>query len=601
VGGEVLRIGNCSGFYGDRFEAAQELVEGGPLDVLTGDYLAELTMLILWRGQQKRPGSGYARTFLSQMREVLAPCLDRGIKVVANAGGLAPASLADALRELAGELGLDARIAHVEGDDLLPRLDALRSSGEELVNLDTGEALADLPVPPLTANAYLGAWGIADALQAGADVVVTGRVTDASLVVGPAVHRFGWARDDWDRLAGAVVAGHVIECGAQATGGNYAFFGEVPGLDHVGFPIAELHPDGSSVITKHEGTGGLVDVGTVTAQLLYEIGGPRYLNPDVTTRFDSIRLSPDGPHRVRIHGVTGEPPPDRSKVCINTLGGFRNRATFLLTGLDVEEKADLVRRQVAQRLHLDDLDEVDWRLTRSDRVDAPDNATATATLTLTVKHREPDPIGRKTFAAACVEIGLASYPGFTLTAPPADADPFGRYWPTTVPASEVEEVVVRPDGERVAIAQTGVAHGRPTDAHGRPTGAREPVEVDLPGRGAELGPTRRAPLGRLAGARSGDKGGDANVGLWVRDEAHYPWLLRSAGTVGAVRRLLPEAADLDVEVHPLPNLLAVNVVVHGLLGEGVASSTRPDPQAKGLGEYLRSRLVDVPEAWLPTA
>jgi hypothetical protein len=593
VGGEVLRIGNCSGFYGDRFEAAQELVEGGPLDVLTGDYLAELTMLILWRGQQKRPGSGYARTFLSQMREVLAPCLDRGIKVVANAGGLVPASLADALRELAGELGLDARIAHVEGDDLLPRLDELRSSGEELVNLDTGEALADLPVPPLTANAYLGAWGIADALQAGADIVVTGRVTDASLVVGPAVHRFGWARDDWDRLAGAVVAGHVIECGAQATGGNYAFFEEVPGLDHVGFPIAELHPDGSSVITKHEGTGGLVDVGTVTAQLLYEIGGPRYLNPDVTARFDSIRLSPDGPDRVLIHGVTGEPPPDRSKVCINTLGGFRNRATFLLTGLDIEEKADLVRRQVAQRLHLDDLDEVDWRLTRSDQVDAPDNATATATLTLTVKHREPDPIGRKTFAAACVEIGLASYPGFTLTAPPADADPFGRYWPTSVPASEVEEVVVRPDGERVAIAQTGVAHGRPT-------GALEPVEVDLPGLGAELGPTRRAPLGRLAGARSGDKGGDANVGLWVRDEAHYPWLLRSAGTVRAVRRLLPEAADLDVEVHPLPNLLAVNVVVHGLLGEGVASSTRPDPQAKGLGEYLRSRLVDVPEAWLPT-
>jgi hypothetical protein len=594
VGDEVLRIGNCSGFYGDRFEAAQELVEGGRLDVLTGDYLAELTMLILWRGQQKRPESGYARTFLSQMREVLAPCIDRGIKVVANAGGLAPASLAEALRELASELGVEARIAHVEGDDLLPRLDELRTSGEELVNLDTGEALAYLPVPPLTANAYLGAWGIADALRAESDIVVTGRVTDASLVVGPAAHRFGWARDDWDRLAGAVVAGHVIECGAQATGGNYAFFQEVPGLDHVGFPIAELHPDGSSVITKHEGTGGLVDVGTVTAQLLYEIGGPRYLNPDVTTRFDSIRLTQEGPDRVRIDGITGEPPPDRSKVSINTLGGFRNRATFVLTGLDIEEKADLVRRQVGQRVQLDDLDEVDWRLTRSDHPDAPDNATATATLTLTVKHREPDPIGRKTFAAACVEIGLASYPGFTLTVPPEDADPFGRYWPTSVPASAVEEVVVRPDGERVAIVQTGVAHGRTT-------GDLEPVEVDLPGTSAEIGPTRQAPLGRLAGARSGDKGGDANVGLWVRDEEHYPWLLRNAGTVEAVRRLLPEAADLDVEVHPLPNLLAVNVVVHGLLGEGVASSTRPDPQAKGLGEYLRSRLVDVPEVWLPTA
>jgi hypothetical protein len=466
VSDEVLRIGNCSGFYGDRFEAAQELVEGGPLDVLTGDYLAELTMLILWRGQQKRPGSGYARTFLEQMRAVLAPCVGRGIKVVANAGGLAPAALASALRDLAGELGIDARIAHVEGDDLLPRLDQLRARGESFANLDTDEPLADLPVPPITANAYLGAWGIVEALHADADVVVTGRVTDASLVVGPAAHRFGWARDDWDRLAGAVVAGHVIECGAQATGGNYPFFEEVPGLDHVGFPIAEVHADGSSVITKHDGTGGLVDLGTVTAQLLYEIGGPRYLNPDVITRFDSIRLTQAGPDRVRIDGVTGEPPTGRSKVCINTLGGFRNRATFVLTGLDVEAKADLVRRQLTRRLDLDALDEVDWRLTRSDHPDADDNAAATASLTVTVKHREPHPIGRKTFAAACVEIGLASYPGFTLTAPPADADPFGRYWPTLVPAAEVSEVAVLPDGERVDVGQTGVTYGAPIQ--GRP-------------------------------------------------------------------------------------------------------------------------------------
>jgi hypothetical protein len=600
VADEVLRIGNCSGFYGDRFEAAQELVEGGTLDVLTGDYLAELTMLLLWRAQQKRPGSGYARTFLEQMRQVLTPCLDRGIKVVANAGGLAPAALASALRELAGELGVDARIAHVEGDDLLPRLDELRSGGEGLANLDTGQALADLLVPPLTANAYLGAWGIVEALRADADIVVTGRVTDASLVVGPAAHRFGWARDDWDRLAGAVVAGHVIECGAQATGGNYAFFQEVPGLEHVGFPIAEVHADGSSVITKHVDTGGLVDVGTVTAQLLYEIGGPRYLNPDVTTRFDSIRLSQDGPDRVRVHGVTGEPPTARSKVCINTLGGFRNRATFVLTGLDVDAKADLVRRQLTGRLDLDALDEVHWRLTRSDHPDADDNAAATALLTLTVKHRDPDPVGRKTFAAACVEIGLASYPGFTLTAPPADADPFGRYWPTLVAAEVIDEVAVLADGDRVHVTQTGVEHGTPVE--GRP-----PVEdgSDEVGRADALGPSdgssspsRRAPLGRLVGARSGDKGGDANVGLWVRDAAHYPWLCEVAGSETAIRRLLPEAAGLPIDVHPLPNLLAVNVVVHGLLGEGVASSTRPDPQAKGLGEYLRSRLVDVPAAWL---
>jgi hypothetical protein len=591
---EPLRIANCSGFYGDRFDAAREMVEGGPIDVLTGDYLAELTMLILWRGQQKRPETGYARSFLDQMREILAPSVSRGIRTVVNAGGLNPAGLAEALRELAAELGIEVRIAHVEGDDLRPRLEDLQRAGHDLRHLDTGESLQQLAVPPLTANAYLGCWGIVEALQAGADVVVTGRVTDASLVVGPAAWRFGWSRTDWDALAGAVVAGHVIECGAQATGGNYAFFDEVPGLEHVGFPIAELHPDGSSVITKHDGTGGLVDVGTVTAQLLYEIGGARYLNPDVTTRFDSIGLRQAGPDRVAIEGVRGEPPTDRAKVCINTLGGFRNRATFVLTGLEIEQKADLVRRQLERRLDLDALDEVDWRLDRTDVPDAGDNAAATAHLTLTVKHHDGAPIGRKTFAAACVEIGLASYPGFTLTAPPADADPFGRYWPALIPADEVEEVAVLPGGERLAVEPTGVAHGLPHDEV-----TVEPT-TDGPDAAPVEGPTRRVPLGTVVGARSGDKGGNANVGLWVRDEAHYPWL-RSLVTPDGVRRLLPEAIDLDIEVHPLPNLRAVNVVVVGLLGEGVASSTRPDPQAKGLGEYLRSRLVDVPTAFLPGA
>jgi hypothetical protein len=588
---EPLRIANCSGFYGDRFEAAREMLDGGPVDVLTGDYLAELTMLILWRGQQKRPEAGYARTFLEQMREVLAPAVSRGVRTVVNAGGLNPAGLASALSELARELGIDAAIAHVDGDDLRPRLEELQRAGHDLSHLDTGEQLEQLAVPPLTANAYLGCWGIVEALHGGADVVVTGRVTDASLVVGPAAWRFGWSRDDWDALAGAVVAGHVIECGAQATGGNYAFFDQVPGLEHVGFPLAEVHADGSSVITKHEGTGGLVDVGTVTAQLLYEIGGPAYLNPDVTTHFDSIELQQQGPDRVAVSGVRGTPPTDRTKVCINTLGGFRNRATFVLTGLQIEQKADLVRRQLQQRLDLDALDEVDWRLDRTEVPDAADNAAATAGLTVTVKHHDGAAIGRKTFAAACVEIGLASYPGFTLTAPPADAEPFGRYWPALIPADEVAEVAVLPDGRRVEIEQTGVRHGRATGEATSPGGGPPPEEA------APDGPTRRLPLGTVVGARSGDKGGNANVGLWVRDPAHYPWLARLLTPAG-VRRLLPEAADLDVEVHPLPNLSAVNVVIVGLLGDGVASSTRPDPQAKGLGEFLRARMVDVPEAFV---
>ncbi len=592
---EVLRIGNGSGFYGDRAEAMQQLVEGGPLDVLTGDYLAELTMLILWRGRQRAPETGYARSFLRQARNLLAPCVDRGIRIVVNAGGLAPAALASALRELAAELRIDARIAHLEGDDLLPRLPELAAAGHPLANLASGQALADLPVPPLTANAYLGGFGIARALAADADVVVTGRVTDASLVVGPGIWRFGWQRDDWDALAGAVVAGHVIECGAQATGGNYAFFQEVPALEHVGFPIAELARDGSSVITKHAGTGGLVSVGTVTAQLLYELGGPRYLNPDVTARFDTIRLREDGPDRVRIDEVRGEPPPPELKVAVNTLGGFRNRATFVLTGLDIEAKADLVRRQLTASIGLDAIDEVDWRLVRSDHLDADDNAAATATLTLTVKHHAPEPIGRRAFADACVAIGLASYPGFTMTAPPADAEPFGRYWPALVAATEVDEVVVLPDGSRERLPSSGAAHGVPLDGRAAiVAGTTTTDPAPEPEQDAATSATGRAPLGRWAGARSGDKGGDANVGLWVRDARHLDWLVAVAGSPAAIRVLLPEAAGLPVTVHHFPNLLAVNVLVQGLLGDGVASATRPDPQAKGLGEYLRSRLVPPP-------
>jgi hypothetical protein len=287
----VLRVGNCSGFFGDRTHAAREMVDGGPLDVLTGDWLAELTMYILHKTRERT--GGYARTFLRELEEVLPNCLERGITVVSNAGGLHPEALAAAVGELARRQGLDVHVASVSGDDITPDIAALQAQGEKFVNLDTGEVLpADAPL--VTANAYLRARPIADALAAGAQVVVTGRVTDAALVVGPALHAFGWSDGDFDAIAGAVVAGHVIECGAQCCGGNYAFFEEVPDRAHIGFPLAELQADGSSVITKHAGTGGMVTVGTVTAQLLYEIGGPRYLSPDAVPRFDSIQLAQEG-------------------------------------------------------------------------------------------------------------------------------------------------------------------------------------------------------------------------------------------------------------------------------------------------------------------
>jgi hypothetical protein len=576
---ETLRIANCSGFYGDRFTALREAVTGGPVDVVTGDYLAELTLLILFRSRAKDPSKGYATTFLRQLEDVLGEIADRRISVVVNAGGLAPAACADAVRGLAERLGVPLPVAHVEGDDLLPRVAALK-----LDNLDTGEPLGERT--PLTANAYLGAWGIAAALTAGAQVVVTGRVTDASLVVGPAAARFGWARDDWDRLAGAVVAGHVLECGAQATGGNYAFVREeVAQPIHPGFPIAEIASDGSSVITKHPGTGGAVTVGTVTAQLLYEIGGPAYAGPDVVTRFDTVALTQDGPDRVRISGARGEPPTGQVKVALNMLGGFRNRMEFVLTGLDVEEKAALALAGLRDALP-EQPAVLEHRLVRLDKPDAPTNEEAAALLRVTVKDPQPGPVGRS-FSGAAVELALASYPGFTLTSPPGDGAPYGVYWPALVPAEEVEHVVVHADGRREVIAHTPPA----TASAPIPAGSRAATGS---GTGSDRsGVTERVPLGTIIGARSGDKGGNANVGFWARTDEAAAWLLDWLDEA-QFRRLLPEADALNVEIHPLPNLRAVNVVVVGLLGEGVAASTRFDPQAKGLGEYLRSRHVDIP-------
>jgi Acyclic terpene utilisation family protein AtuA len=560
-----VRIGNCSGFYGDRHSAMREMLTGGDLDYLTGDYLAELTMLILGRDRMKHPDRGYAKTFLTQLEECLGLAHDRGVRIVANAGGLNPAGLADAIRTLAERVGIPARVAHVEGDDLLPR-------AEEL-GLGT----------PLTANAYLGAWGIVDCLASGADVVVTGRVTDASVTVGPAAAHFGWGRTDYHQLAGAVVAGHVIECGIQATGGNFSFFTEIPDLTYAGFPLAEIHADGSSVITKHPGTGGLVSVDTVTAQLLYEITGARYANPDVTARMDTIELSPDGADRVRINGVAGEPPPPTLKVSLNSIGGFRNAMTFVLTGLDIEEKAALVRRQLEAALSVKPA-ELEWTLARTEHPDADTEETASALLRCVVRDPDPANVGRQ-FSSAAVELALASYPGFTVTAPPGDGQVYGVFTAGYVDATKVPHVAVHPDGTGTYIpCATETLDLTPADP--------PPLPESLP-----AGPTRRVPLGRIAAARSGDKGGSANVGVWVRTDEQWRWLANTL-TVELLKELLPETAELPVTRHLLPNLRAVNFVIDDILGQGVAYQARFDPQAKGLGEWLRSRHVDIPEAVL---
>ena len=586
---DVLRVGNCSGFYGDRLSAMREMLEGGELDVLTGDWLAELTMLILGRDRAKDETTGYAKTFLVQLRDCLGLALDRGVTIVANAGGVNTPGLVTAIRELATAQGLSPKVAHVRGDDLTPRA----------AELGLGS--------PLGAHAYLGGFGIARAVASGADVVVTGRVTDASVIVGPAIAHFGWGREDHDALAGATVAGHVIECGTQATGGNYAFFTEIPDLVRPGFPIAEISPDGSSTITKHPGTGGAVTVGTVTSQLLYEIQDARYAGPDATTRLDSISLRQEGADRVSISGVRGEAPPPDLKVSLTSLGGFRNEMSMVLTGLDVEAKADLVRRQIEDAM-ITSPAELTWTLARTDREDPATQQQAVALLTVVARDPDPKVVGRP-LSNAVVEVALASYPGFHTLAPPSAATPYGVFTPGYVPQGAPRHEVVLDDGTVEAVLAPSTT--RELEPLVLPP---SPVEVDAPtdhsradlrpaegGDGVE-GATVRAPLGTIAGARSGDKGGNANIGVWVREEAGevgYAWLTDLLTTPARVRELLPETADLTMTITHLPNLRAVNIVVEGLLGEGVAYNARFDPQAKGLAEWLRARHVDIPLALLP--
>jgi len=562
---DPIRIANCSGFFGDRPSGAKEMVEGGPIDVLTGDWLAELTMLILSRIKAKHPTGGYARTFVQQMEDVMGACLDKGIKVVTNAGGLAPDGCADAVAEVADKLGLSPKIAYVDGDDLLPRVHELSQAGALKPFVEGGD-LGDLG-NYVSANAYLGCFGIVEALNQGADIVVTGRVTDAAVVCGPAAWHHGWSPSDLDQLAGAVVAGHVIECSGQATGGNYSFFHEIEGYTDVGgrarfgFPWADVAQDGSAVIGKHHGTGGVVNTETITSQLLYEIGAPAYLGPDVTTRFETIALEQVATDRVRISGATGQAPPATLKVAMNA---FAEAAFWDACPYDAE-----------------DFDSITTKLVRTDKDDPASQEEATAMWRVTVKDRDERKVGRA-FSNANTHTALSSIPGmYGLSGGPGPAKPYGVYRPALVPNDLVPQYVHMLGGKTVQVSSVA------------PAGS--PLEIQL-AEAPELGdqPTTPAPLGTIVGTRSGDKGGDANLGVYARDDAGWAWLDQFL-TTDKIKELLPETADLVIERYRLPNIRSLNFLIRGLLEEGVAASSRQDGQAKALGEWLRARVVPIPD------
>jgi hypothetical protein len=507
------------------------------------------------------------------MSDVLADCLDADIRVVANAGGLDPAGCAAAVAELVPGV----RVACVDGDDVTDRLP------ETSMHLETGEVIA---AEPVVANAYLGCWGIVEALEAGARVVVTGRVTDAAVVVAPAAWRHRWARDDWDALAGAVAAGHVIECGAQATGGNFSFAGELASMTHAGFPIAEIAADGSAVITKPSGTDGGVTHETVTAQLLYEIDGPRYPTPDVVARLDTVTLTDEGPDRVRIYGVRGEPAPDTVKVGAILPAGWTNEVTLVLTGLDIDAKADLALATLWDGVPggAGAFDRVETRLLRAG-VDDPARMTDAVSLLTVAVAGDQKAVAR--LPRAATETALSGYAGFFATTPPGPGRAVSAFFPTLMPAADVPQRVTFEDRTWTATRAGPGAPGAPIDDAPAPPAPSAP------------GPTEHGPLGRVVGARSGDKGGNATLGLWARDDATHAWLA-SWWNEAHVRWLLgADSEGCGLRLWTLPRLRAVGVTVIGFLGRGVGDSLALDPQAKGLGEFVRARHVDIPQELLP--
>ena len=582
---DYIKIANCSGFYGDKLSAAKDLVDGGPIDVLTGDYLAELTMAILF-GQKMQRGEdkGYVGTFLKQINQIAKSCMEKNIKIVSNAGGLNPKSMANEIEKILKQQSINMKVAYIDGDDLMPIIPELSELGEEFKNIDKDIKLNESDYSPLTANAYLGAWGIKEALDKGADIVVCPRVTDAAVVIGPAAWKFNWERDNYDSLAGALAAGHIIECGCQATGGNYAFFKEVKSFDNIGYPIAEIYEDGSFFITKHPNTGGLVSCGTVTAQLLYEINAPAYVNPDVIAHFDTLKIEEVEEDRVYVSGCRGSSPPNKHKVCINLAGGFRNGMEIILTGLDIEAKAkvftDALFNSVGGKKQFD---EVSIQLHRTDKENPITNEEAMASLLVSVKSKDQNLVGRL-FSAKIIELALANIPGFFAQGGVKPSGPVIVYWPSLVNSKHIKEKV-HIDGKEIEVIPTSQLELDEIYYQ------KEPIKIKKIKKEDE----KQIYFGEIYGTRSGDKGGCANLGVWAKNSDSFAFL-HNFLTVKKLKELLPDLNQFKIERFELANINSLNFYIHDILQDGISSNDKKDGQAKSLGEYLRAKKIKVPQS-----
>lgn len=585
-----ISIGGASGFWGDSFIAAPQLLASERLDYLVFDYLAEITMSIMARARQKDPEQGYAHDFVTVvMKQCLPEIARQGVKVISNAGGTNPEACARALEALIADAGLDLGVATVMGDDISERVESFRSAGVR--EMFSG---AEMPESFMSVNAYLGAFPIASALEKGADIVITGRCVDSAVTLGPCIHEFGWSPEDVDRLAGGSLAGHIIECGAQATGGLFTDWELSEDWANIGYPIAEISEDGSFVITKPEGTGGIVTPGSVAEQLIYEIGDPQaYILPDVVCDFAGVTIEHTGDQRVRVSGAKGHSPTDSLKVSATYFDGFRIVCNLTLRGIDAAGKAQKTADAVLERTRAmlarqgaPDFSEVHVELigTESDygphsRIRSPREVL----LKLGAKHPSREALGL--LLRELTSSGTSMSPGTTGS---------GGNRPKPSPVVRLFSFLVDKDSVTPIVTFGGETWPVPF-ATGQPFDPAVLDRAERPEEPAPSGETTELPLVAIAHGRSGDKGNDANIGIIARKPEYLP-IIRREVTEARVAEYFGHLLEGSVDRYDLPGIRAVNFVLHDVLGGGGIASLRQDPQGKAYAQMLLDLPVRVPKA-----
>jgi hypothetical protein len=609
----VLRIGNASGYWGDdAYALRRQLLGPERLDYITMDFLAELSMSILQKQRSRDATAGWARDFLSQVRPLLPDLKNRGTRLVTNAGGVNPRGCADALLAAAREIGITLRVAVVLGDDILDRVPEMIESGLDLKSMETGEPIGPVAEHLVAANVYFGAGAVVRALEYDPDIVICGRVTDTGITLGPMIHELGWKETDYDLLAAGIIAGHIVECGAQATGGNFTDYCKVPSFFDIGYPILECNGDGSFVVTKHSGSGGLVSVATVSEQLVYEMGDPHeYLTPDCVADFSTVRLAADGLDRVRVSGIRGGPPPRSLKVSAAYSDGFKVAGSLIVSGPDAREKAQIFARICWSRLDAElsraGLELPEERLAELVG-DEPGHAPSTSlrrqpgNVLLRLSLRGHDRIGLEIFRKLVPSLILSGPPGVAVAGgAPATSEVIG-FWPCLIPREAalpcVEVWEQRPDmASPELIGESGPLPWPAVSDTAAPRRAPEPgprtPTTSWPG------PTIRVPLMAIAHARSGDKGDTANIGVIARSQECYDWMQQHL-SASRVRKWFTGIALGEVNRHEVPSLRALNFLLDEALGGGGTRTLKLDAQGKTLSQMLLRCTVTIPETLLAT-